>query len=79
VLCCPHTGDMTENSARVAWARAGLMLPWRLVRPTAVRWAARRILSDAAFTERVREFERWSRTNDGAERGAALAEALVRQ
>ena len=29
-LCCPAVGDMAENSARVAWAGAGLMLPWRL-------------------------------------------------
>ena len=30
VLCCPHVGDMAENSARVAWARVGLMLPWQI-------------------------------------------------
>ena len=30
VLCCPAVGDMAENAARVAWAGAGLMLPWRL-------------------------------------------------
>ena len=29
VLCCPAVGDMAENGARVAWAGAGLMLPWR--------------------------------------------------
>ena len=31
VLCCPAVGDMAENGARVAWAGAGLMLPWRLM------------------------------------------------
>jgi UDP:flavonoid glycosyltransferase YjiC (YdhE family) len=77
VLCCPHVGDMTENSARVAWAHAGLMLPWRLLRPTPLRWATRGILGDPAFAERAAEFERWSRSNDGGERGAALVEKLA--
>jgi UDP:flavonoid glycosyltransferase YjiC (YdhE family) len=76
VLCCPHVGDMTENSARVAWAQVGLMLPWRLLRPAPLRWAARRILGDPAFTERARELEQWSQENDGAERGAVLVEKL---
>ena len=37
VLCCPAVGDMAENGARVAWAGAGLMLPWRLAQPAALR------------------------------------------
>ena len=77
VLCCPHVGDMTENGARVAWAGAGLMLPWRLTRPGPLRWAVRRILDDRRFAERAREIAAWARENDGAGRGAELVEQLA--
>jgi len=72
VLCCPHVGDMAENSARVAWAGAGLMLPWRLLGTGPLRWATRRILGDPSFGERARKFADWSSENDGADRGAQL-------
>ena len=74
VLCCPHVGDMTENSARVAWAGAGLMLPWRLLRTEPLRVASRRILRDPAFYERAQKLSAWARAHDGAERGAALVQ-----
>jgi UDP:flavonoid glycosyltransferase YjiC (YdhE family) len=76
VLCCPHVGDMAENSARVAWAGAGLMLPWRLLGAGPLRWATRRILDEPSFTRRAEEFARWSGVNDGAEHGAQLVELL---
>ncbi len=49
VLCCPHVGDMAENAARVAWAGAGLMLPWRLLATGPLRVASRRILGDESL------------------------------
>src|SRR5215211_67952 len=76
VLCCPHVGDMAENSARVAWARAGLMLPWRLLGTRTLRVAARRILGDRSFIGRAEEFATWSSAIDGAQRGARLVEQL---
>jgi UDP:flavonoid glycosyltransferase YjiC (YdhE family) len=76
VLCCPHVGDMAENSARVAWAGAGLMLPWRLLAATPLRWAARRILTDRSFGERAQVLAQWARSNDGAQRAAGLVERL---
>jgi MGT family glycosyltransferase len=76
VLCCPHVGDMAENAARVAWAGAGLMLPWRFMGAGPIRWAVRRMLADGRFAKRVRETASWSRVNDGAERGAQLVEEL---
>ena len=79
VLACPAVGDMTENGARVAWAGAGLMVPWRLTRPGAVRAAARRILGDRRFAARAGEIAAWARANDGASRGAALVERLARR
>ena len=33
VLICPFIGDMSETAMRVAWAKVGLSLPWRLCRP----------------------------------------------
>ena len=77
VLCCPHVGDMTENAARVAWAGAGLMLPWRLIGASSVRWAVRRMLADSRFAGRAREIASWSGEHDGAERGARLVEKLT--
>jgi UDP:flavonoid glycosyltransferase YjiC (YdhE family) len=77
VLCCPHVGDMAENAARVAWAGAGLTVPWRLGGRRSLRVAARRILADRRFTERAGEIAAWSRNHDGAERGAELVEAMA--
>ena len=77
VLCCPHVGDMAENSARVAWARVGLTLPWRLLGAGAVRVAARRIVEDPSFRERAQALAAWAGKNDGAKRGAELVEALA--
>ena len=77
VLCCPHVGDMAENAARVAWAGAGLMLPWRLLGARPVRVASRRILSDPEFTRRAGEIAAWAHRHDGAEQGAELVEGLA--
>jgi len=77
VLCCPAVGDMAENSARVAWAGAGLMLPWRLLGARSLRWGVRRILGDRLFAERAQEVSAWARENDGAERGARLIEEFA--
>jgi UDP:flavonoid glycosyltransferase YjiC (YdhE family) len=77
VLISPALGDMAENGARVAWADAGLMLPGRWLRPEPLRWAVRRILGDPRFTERAAAIAAWSRSNDGAARGAELVEQLA--
>ena len=78
VLISPIIGDMSETAMRVAWAKAGLSLPWRLCRPGPLRWAARRILGDPAFARRAAELAAWGREHDGAERGAKLVEQLAR-
>lgn len=77
VLISPITGDMSETAMRVDWAGAGLSLPWRLCRPAALRWAARRLLHEPAFTARAEEIALWGRENDGAQRGAELVEDLA--
>jgi len=78
VLVCPIVGDMSETAMRVAWAKVGLSLPWRLCRPAPLRWAAQRILGDRAFADQAGELARWAREHDGAERGAQLVEQLAR-
>jgi UDP:flavonoid glycosyltransferase YjiC (YdhE family) len=77
VLICPIAGDMSETAMRVAWTRAGLSLPWRLCRPSPLRWAVRRLLGEPSFTARAQEIAAWGRENDGAERGAELVERLA--
>jgi MGT family glycosyltransferase len=78
VLICPIIGDMSETAMRVAWAKAGLSLPWRLCRPEPLRWAARRLLNEPSFAARAAELADWGREHDGAERGAELVETLAR-
>lgn len=78
VLVSPLIGDMSETAMRVAWAGAGLSLPWRLCKPAPLRWAARRILDEPSFSTRAGELAAWSREHDGAARGAELVEQLAR-
>jgi UDP:flavonoid glycosyltransferase YjiC (YdhE family) len=78
VLCCPAVGDMSENGARVQWAGAGLMLPWRLTNAASLPVVVRRLLDDPSFGEAARRFASWAGENDGAERAAALVEQLCR-
>jgi MGT family glycosyltransferase len=77
LLISPFIGDMSETAMRVAWTKAGLSLPWRLCRPSPLRWAARRILGDPSFAARAAELAAWAQQHDGAERGAELVEQLV--
>jgi UDP:flavonoid glycosyltransferase YjiC (YdhE family) len=79
VLISPITGDMGETAMRIAWAGAGLSLPWRLCRPGPLRWAARRVIADPSFRARSREIAGWGATHDGADRGAELVEELARR
>lgn len=77
VLVCPIIGDMSETAMRVAWAGAGLSLPWRLCRPAPLRWSVRRLLGEPRFATKAEEIARWGRENDGAARGAKLVEELA--
>lgn len=77
VLISPIAGDMGETAMRVAWAGAGLSLPWRLCRPGPLRWAARRVVADPSFRARAREIAAWGATHDGADRAAGLVEELA--
>jgi MGT family glycosyltransferase len=77
VVCCPAVGDMAENGVRVAWAGAGLTVPWRLTTPRTVRAVVRRVLAEERFRRRAGEIAAWSRAQDGAAAGAELVEAFA--
>ncbi|HEY1355434.1 MAG TPA: nucleotide disphospho-sugar-binding domain-containing protein [Solirubrobacterales bacterium] len=77
LLICPFIGDMSETAMRVAWAKVGLSLPWRLCRPAPLRWSAQRILDDPSFAARAEEIAVWGRAHDGARRAAELVDELA--
>jgi UDP:flavonoid glycosyltransferase YjiC (YdhE family) len=79
VVACPVAGDMGENAARLAWAGAGVRLPWRFTTPRGVRLAVRRALAEPAIAARTAELAAWARAHDGAERAAELVEAMARE
>jgi UDP:flavonoid glycosyltransferase YjiC (YdhE family) len=79
VLAVPHVGDMAENAARADWSGVGVRLPWRLLRPSTLRLAVQRALSDASLRARARELAAWAGAHDGAAAAADLVEALVSQ
>jgi UDP:flavonoid glycosyltransferase YjiC (YdhE family) len=79
LLISPFIGDMSETAMRVSWTKAGLSLPWRLCRPSPLRWATRRILGDPSFAARAGELAAWAREHDGTEHGAELVEQLARK
>jgi UDP:flavonoid glycosyltransferase YjiC (YdhE family) len=77
VLVCPIIGDMSETAMRIAWAGAGLSLPWRLCHPAPLRWSAQRLLSEPSFAAKAEEIAAWGRDHSGAARGAELVERLA--
>jgi UDP:flavonoid glycosyltransferase YjiC (YdhE family) len=77
VVAVPHSGDMSENAARAAWAGVGVRLPWRLLSPATLRLAVRRALADRSLRARARELAVWAATHDGATRAAELVEELA--
>jgi MGT family glycosyltransferase len=79
LLICPIIGDMSETAMRVAWARVGLSVPWRLCLSEPLRWTTRRLLADRSFADRAAQMAAWGRENNGAERGAELVEELARR
>jgi UDP:flavonoid glycosyltransferase YjiC (YdhE family) len=74
VVACPAAGDMAENAARLSWAGAGVSLPRRLISPRGIRLALRRVLGDAAYSERARELGEWNAANDGPTTAADAVE-----
>jgi MGT family glycosyltransferase len=78
VLAVPHVGDMAENAARVAWAGAGIRLPWPMLGPTSLRLAVRRALGRPELAARAAELGALAAAQNGAVRAADLVEQLAR-
>jgi UDP:flavonoid glycosyltransferase YjiC (YdhE family) len=77
VISCPAAGDMAENGARVAWAGAGLMLPWRLTAPVALRCVVRQALANEALAVCAGAVASSARANPRSAQAAQLLEELV--
>jgi UDP:flavonoid glycosyltransferase YjiC (YdhE family) len=78
VISCPAAGDMAENGARVAWAGAGLMVPWRLASPSALRVVARKALVGRRYRDGAHEMGAWATANSGPTHAAEAVAASVR-
>lgn len=77
LVAAPAAGDMAENSARIAWAGAGVSLPRRLVTPRGVRLALRRVLGEPRFAGTARRLGDWAQRNPGDEAAAVAVEAFA--
>jgi len=77
VVAVPAAGDMGENAARLDWAGAGVRLPWRLLSPTTLRLAVRRVLDEPRFAARAAEMGAWAAAHDPPGRAADLVEGLA--
>jgi UDP:flavonoid glycosyltransferase YjiC (YdhE family) len=64
VISCPAAGDMAENGVRVAWAGAGLMVPWRLTGPSPLRVVARKAQADRQYAQRAAKLAAWASDRD---------------
>jgi UDP:flavonoid glycosyltransferase YjiC (YdhE family) len=78
VVAVPAGGDMNEIAARVAWAGVGVRIPRRLCRPTPVRLAVQRAVSESRVRARARELAAWAAANDAGARASALIERFAR-
>ena len=76
VLCCPAVGDMAENAARVQWAGAGLMLPWRLTTGSNLATVTRRLIGERSFADQAGRFSSWAQSNAAEQLAARLVEEL---
>jgi MGT family glycosyltransferase len=79
LVCVPAVGDMTETGARVSWAGAGVMLPWRLLGAGSLRLATRKALADRSYAARAAAIGEWASAHDGSARAAELVEQLARR
>jgi UDP:flavonoid glycosyltransferase YjiC (YdhE family) len=77
VLVVPHSGDMPENGARVAWAGVGRRLAWPLLSPRTLRHAVRGALGDASLAAGAARLGRWAAAQDPRARAAELVEQLA--
>ena len=72
-----NTEDKPEVAARVAWTGAGVNLKTGTPRPSAVRAAVRRVLSDGRYLRAARELETAFARRNGVAEIAALVDEVI--
>jgi UDP:flavonoid glycosyltransferase YjiC (YdhE family) len=77
VVACPALGDMSENAARLDWARAGVRVPRRFTLARPLRLAVERALDNPSITARARALAEWMGSHEPAAAAAALVEELA--
>jgi UDP:flavonoid glycosyltransferase YjiC (YdhE family) len=77
VVACPGLGDMNENAARLAWARAGVRVPHRFTWPRPVRLAVEQALAEPSIRAHARALGDWLVTHDPGAAAAELIEQLT--
>jgi UDP:flavonoid glycosyltransferase YjiC (YdhE family) len=77
VVACPALGDMSENAARLDWARAGVRLPRRFTLARPLRIAVERALADPSIKANARALAEWVGSHEPATAAAELVEELA--
>jgi UDP:flavonoid glycosyltransferase YjiC (YdhE family) len=77
VVACPALGDMSENAARLDWARAGVRVPRRFTLARPLRLAVERALDDPSIKARARALAEWMGSHEPASAAAVLVEELA--
>jgi UDP:flavonoid glycosyltransferase YjiC (YdhE family) len=77
VVACPVVGDMSENAARLDWARAGVRVPRRFTSPRPLRLAVERALDDASIRAHARALAQWMGSHEPGTAAAELVEGLA--
>jgi UDP:flavonoid glycosyltransferase YjiC (YdhE family) len=77
VVACPALGDMSENAARLDWARAGVRVPRRFTLARPLRLAVERALDDPSLKARARALAEWMGSHEPASAAAVLVEELA--
>jgi UDP:flavonoid glycosyltransferase YjiC (YdhE family) len=77
VVACPALGDMSENAARLDWARAGVRVPRRFTLARPVRLAVERALDDPSIKANAPAFAEWMGSHEPGIAAARLIEELA--
>jgi UDP:flavonoid glycosyltransferase YjiC (YdhE family) len=77
VVACPVVGDMSENAARLDWARAGVRVPPRFTSARSVRLAVERALDDPSIRAHARVLAEWMGSHEPGTAAAELVEGLA--
>lgn len=77
LVAAGRTQDKPEVCARIAWAGVGINLKTKSPKPTQVKQAVRRILTDPSFKKRAQAIQSDYAQHDAPQRAAELLEELL--